>query len=163
MTDVPPLPTYLAQWDGFVLGRVAELCNRLFDQALAPLGITGQHLGVLMVLEHVGPHVQAHLSAPLRIDKATMVRLVNELEARELAQRQPHPDDRRAVLVTITAQGRHMVQDATAIGERVTTEVFGVLRADEQQQLRHLLVRIAERAAPFEQPARTEDAMPDAL
>lgn len=140
------LPPYLAQWPGFVLGRVAEMGNRLFDAALAPLNITGHHLGVLMVLAHLGPQVQAHISDPVQIDKATMVRLINDLEQRGLVERRPHPGDRRAVLVHITDAGRNTVHEATAIGERVTEELFGVLSVAEQRTLRQLLVRIAERA-----------------
>lgn len=153
MAEIPPLPAYLTEWNGFVLSRVAEMGNRLFDRGLEPLGITGQHLGVLMTLHHLGPQVQARLSDPVQIDKATMVRLVNDLEAAALVQRRPHPHDRRAVLVHLTDAGRDTVARATAIGEEVTARLFGVLMPAEQATLRELLTRIAAQAARMEPPA----------
>lgn len=146
MADVPALPPYLTQWMGFVLSRVAEMSNALFDAALQPLGISGQHLGVLMILEHRGAQVQARLSDPTRIDKAAMVRLVNDLERAGYVQRLPHPDDKRAVLVHLTDDGRDLLRRAVEVGERVTAQLFGTLTPEEQHTLRQLLTRIAANA-----------------
>lgn len=159
MTDVPLLPPYLTPWTGFLLSRVASMGNRLFDRALQPLGLTGSHLGVLMVLRHLGPQVQAHLSAPLQVDKPTMVRLVNELEATGLAERHPHPNDRRAVLVHLTDAGTAMLDHAITVGERVTAELFSVLSTEEQHTLRALLIRIAAHVAPFEGDSSDNELM----
>jgi MarR family transcriptional regulator, lower aerobic nicotinate degradation pathway regulator len=151
MSEIAPLPTFLTRWTGFVLGHVAELSDTRFQRALEPLGIAEQHVGVLLLLEHLGPQVQAHMSPYLRIDKATMVRLVNDLERARLVERRPNPHDRRAVLVHLTDAGQHAITEVNAIMERVAAEVFGVLTPDEQQTVRRLLTRVAEHVPPLDE------------
>jgi DNA-binding MarR family transcriptional regulator len=51
------------------------------------------------------PMTQAALGEALRIDRTTMVALIDELEARGYVQRKRHPDDRRAFLVHPTKAG----------------------------------------------------------
>lgn len=143
---IAPLPRALVPWTGFVLGKVAEMSQAYFARALEPLGITPQHLGILMVLHDVGPQKQSRLSEPLQINRATMVRLINECEAAELVQRRAHPSDRRAHLLHLTAHGLDVMERAVAIGAKATSEVFGVLDADEQAALHAYLVRLAVHA-----------------
>ncbi|MDP4511385.1 MarR family transcriptional regulator [Nonomuraea sp. G32] len=52
-----------------------------------------------------GPLVQARLSERLSVFKPVVVTLVNELEAMGLAERRPHPRDRRAVQVHLLPAG----------------------------------------------------------
>ena len=80
MFETHPIPDHLTTFTGFILGRVAGLVQQFYVPALAPLGITGQHLAILLTLEHFGPQVQAHLTNQLGIDKTTMVDLLNLLE-----------------------------------------------------------------------------------
>lgn len=156
MANIPALPPFMAQWMGFVLGRVADMSNAMFDRALQPLGISGPHLGVLMTLAHHGAMVQARLSDHTRIDKGAMVRFVNELVAGGYVERQPNPDDKRAVLVHLTERGRELLERAIAVGTQVTLELFSVLSPDEQQIFQQMLIRIAARAEP--EPLNETDA-----
>ena len=73
--------------------------------------------------------------------------LVNRLEAAGLLVRNPHPEDGRAVLASITTEGRAVMQRATdAIVE--ARFALGAL-TDEQHADRHL------RPPPWWQPAAT--------
>jgi DNA-binding MarR family transcriptional regulator len=144
MDDVLPLPPYLTKWTGFVLGRVSAHSDRLFRDALRPFAIHEPHFGILLLLEHRGPQVQAHLSAPLRIDKATMVGLVNDLEQLGYVRRAPNPRDRRAVLVQITDPGLTLVAEINDLAAQIEAQVYAALSPAERQTLHELLVRVAE-------------------
>jgi DNA-binding MarR family transcriptional regulator len=133
---------------GFVMYQVAEIGHTLFSNAITPLGINEQQLGVLGVLESFGPQVQAHLSPPLRIDKAKMVGIVNELEERGLVQRLPHPQDRRAVLVHLTEAGKEMLQRSEELVKCFSIQYFAVFSPEELQLFHELLVRLADTHAP---------------
>jgi DNA-binding MarR family transcriptional regulator len=66
----------------------------------------GPIVTVLDLIIESGPMTQKALGTALRIDRTTMVALVDDLEARGLAERRRHPRDRRAFLVTATPLGR---------------------------------------------------------
>lgn len=141
MPEPISLPPSLTKWTGFVLAQVANLGEAVYEQAISSLGITGPHLSVLMVLEHNGPSVQAHLSVPLQIDKATMVGLINLLEEKGLVKRKPHPKDRRAFLIHITQKGRNTVTKAAAINKSISKDFFGALSSQEQKLFHDFLLR----------------------
>lgn len=69
-------------------------------------GLTMQRTHLLWVLFHGGPATQAHLSEALAVTPRYVTTLVDAVEATGLAQREPHPTDRRAVLVHLTERGR---------------------------------------------------------
>ncbi len=68
-----------------------------------PMSITEAH--AIGELHHGGPATQQRLATALRLQKSTVSRLVDQLEAAGIATRQPNPADRRSVLVSLTALG----------------------------------------------------------
>ncbi len=148
MFELQPIPDHLTSFTGFILGRVANLVQQFYGPALAPLGITGQHLAILLTLEACGPQVQAHLVNQLSIDKTTMVELLNLLEEQGRVKRQPHPQDRRAHLVHITPEGSETIRRAKAIDEATAQHFFSELAPSEQHYLLDVLMRLGKTAAP---------------
>jgi DNA-binding MarR family transcriptional regulator len=68
--------------------------------------------------------------------------LVDDLEARGLVERQPHPEDRRAKLVSLTTAGRRQL----AAAQRVIDEppaAFAALPAKDLALLRRVLDKLA--------------------
>ena len=61
------------------------------------------------------------------VDPSTMVQLVDELEAAGLAKRRPHPRDRRAREVVLTAKGRRLRERGRQMAGQVENEVLGGL------------------------------------
>ncbi len=53
-----------------------------------------------------GPLTLNELAEALYLDKSTASRVVDGLERKGYARRAPHPDDRRAVLLTATPEGK---------------------------------------------------------
>lgn len=80
---------------------------RRADQAL---GVPPGQLSALSVLVFGGERTIADLAEAEQVTSPTMTRIVDGLERAALAERQPHPDDGRAVLVKATRKGRQLMQ-----------------------------------------------------
>ena len=123
-----------------VLSRVTRLARHLDRQRRA--AFAEQHLetwefDVLAALRRSGAPYQLSPGQLLRetlVTSGTMTNRVDRLAARGLVARSDHPDDRRAVLVTLTAAGKLAV-DATmsALLEYERDILDGLTTADRDQ------------------------------
>ncbi len=88
-----------------ILGRLFRLAPQLTD--LLDLGAREYGMGfargrVLWALQESGPVVMRALSQRLGISPRTVTGLIDALEADGWVTRTPHPDDRRATIITLT-------------------------------------------------------------
>ncbi len=79
---------------------------------------------LMSLLDELGPSTVGALAQADRCSQPTMTGLVNGLVDKGWVQRDPHPDDARASLVTMTAEGRQMLttvrhRNATLVAERI--------------------------------------------
>jgi DNA-binding MarR family transcriptional regulator len=88
------------------------------------------------------PHTLRALAERLAADPPYVTLMVDDLEKRGLVQRMPHPEDRRAKLVQLTAAGRAAATRADAILD----EPPAALRDVPAEDLAALL-RVLERLA----------------
>src|SRR5262245_57513983 len=90
----------------FLLYRAAEQSHSLANDMLARMALTARQVGILTLVIEREPMTQKALGDALRIDRTTMVALIDDLEAKGYVARQRHPRDRRAFLVHPTDPGR---------------------------------------------------------
>lgn len=141
-TPRPPLPEELKGWIGFMLKKALQELLEIFNQYLAPLGVEPRHLGVLWLLRARGPMRQVALGEAMRLDRTTIMRLVDDLELRGLVRRAPDPEDRRAHAVTITPEGLRLLQQARPLLEAAENHFLRRLSLEERVTLRTLLERL---------------------
>lgn len=84
----------------------------------------------------VGPQTQRELADRLGADQPYVTLMVRDLETRGLVRRTPHPTDRRAKLVELTASGRAVATRADAILDEPPAGLHGAPRADLEAVLR---------------------------
>ncbi len=77
---------------------------------LAERGLTLARAALLWQLQLDGPSTQHALSRALRVTPRNITGLVDALEADGLVSRKAHPTDRRATLVTLTADGTSLAR-----------------------------------------------------
>lgn len=147
--DWEPLPECLSHWTGFVLHWVTELGAQFYTHAMAPLKLSPLQVGILQLLAGEGSMVQARLGEKLRVDKATMVNLLNDLEEQDLIERRPHPSDGRAYEVHLLNAGEQRIQEAERASIEANKQFFAALTPEEQRTLNELLKRIAINNAPL--------------
>ncbi len=126
----------------FRLYRAAETAGRLGNESLEPLGISARHYGVLTLLADRAPRPQHELGAMLRIDRSTMVRLIDELEAKGLVERGRDPADRRAYAIQPTSAGRALQAQAAALQAACDVRYLQPLTPAEREHLFQLLLKL---------------------
>jgi DNA-binding MarR family transcriptional regulator len=85
---------------------------------------------------------QRTIADTLRLDRATVVALVDALEVRGLARRVQSREDRRANAVELTPIGRRVLKRADALMEECETAFVATLREEERGQLQAILERM---------------------
>lgn len=141
--DWEPLPECLGHWTGFVLHWVTELGSQFYARAMASLNLRPLQVGILQLLAAEGAMVQARIGEKLRVDKATMVTLLNGLEEQGLVERRPHMSDRRAYEIHLLEAGKQRLQAAEKLSVEAAQQFFSALTPQEQQTLNELLRRVA--------------------
>jgi DNA-binding MarR family transcriptional regulator len=89
------------------------------------------------------PMTLSELAEANNLDAPYVTLIVDKLESHGLVQRQPHPEDRRRKLVTLTAAGHRAIATANAILLRPPPAI-STLPADGLRQLTELLMRIVD-------------------
>jgi DNA-binding MarR family transcriptional regulator len=141
--DESPPPEPLASAPGFLLSWNGQRIARNFASALEPLGIRPPHFGVLTLIDTHPGSAQRELVERSMIDASTMVAVVDELEQRGLAERRPHPADRRKRAVYLTAKGSRTLERARKVAGQTAAEMFAALDESEIATLRKLLRKLA--------------------
>ena len=97
------------------LMRVHQLVLTELDELLRPLGLTFARYEVLVLLSFSrrGALPLGKIGERLQVHATSVTPLVKRLESAGLIQRTPHPEDGRAVLASITPEGRQVLQQAT--------------------------------------------------
>jgi DNA-binding MarR family transcriptional regulator len=127
---------------GYLLKHAALRLSALTGPALEPYGVDGKELAVLGVLDTAEPLSQQQAAQRLRIDRTTMVALVDTLEGKGLVVRRPDPGDRRKNMVELTSRGRDTLRDGGLAVEGAEREFLSKLPDDEARLLRELLDRV---------------------
>jgi DNA-binding MarR family transcriptional regulator len=147
-TELPPLPPGLERRLGAVLSWAAQNAQEVADRAVEPLGLTVKHFGVMTFLRQPGGELgslsQQAIGERLRIDRTTMVALIDELEQKGYVKRERNPDDRRAYAISLTAAGRRAQARAEKGVDAHAHRFFGRLSEPERQELHRLLGRLIE-------------------
>jgi DNA-binding MarR family transcriptional regulator len=141
--DREAFPPALLDRVGFLLSMAKGGAEAICGDALSEVGITARQLGILTVLETEGPHSQQSLAEWMRLDRTTMVALIDALEGPGFVRRERNPDDRRAYLLQTTAAGRRVQQRGMKLLLRAEERFLATLSAGERVQLRELLAKIA--------------------
>ena len=132
------------------LMRVHQLVLTELDELLRPLGLTFARYEVLVLLSFSrrGALPLGKIGERLQVHATSVTPLVKRLEAAELIRRTPHPEDGRAVLASITPQGRLVLAQAT---EAILRAQFalGSLSEDDCDRLTDLLTPARAAAGDF--------------
>lgn len=140
------VPQRLAMNAWVKLARAANAVGSRLARRLAEYDLTESQFGVLDALYHLGPLHQRDLAQKILRTTGNVTLVVDNLERRELVQRERGHEDRRYVKVHLTAAGEALIRSVfPRHADAVATEL-AVLSTDEHRQLTRLCRRLA--AAP---------------
>jgi DNA-binding MarR family transcriptional regulator len=126
------------------LMRSAHRLRRSSMRSLAPLGLTpAQERMLRLVSRGEGPWRMGELAARMGIVPRSATSLVDALEQAGLVVRAIDPDNRRAVLVTLTDQGRAVQRAMAEARADAGEDLFAQLDDRERVLLAELLDKVA--------------------
>jgi DNA-binding MarR family transcriptional regulator len=113
-----------------LLDRVLMLAVLLNDDMTRDLerrGLTRSRAHLVWELHHRGPSTQQTLAQALRVTPRAVTGLVDALVDSGFVTREPHPDDRRATLVTFTQRGVQTAKTLERDHFELARKLFGDL------------------------------------
>lgn len=120
--------------EGEAHSRLSDVCHSLD----LPVNL----LRAALVVDRRDPVSMRDLARHFRVDASYCTALVDGLEDQGIAERRPHPTDRRIKTVVLTDRGRSLLEDARGLISQ-PPPAFGVLSPAELRQLRELLSKVA--------------------
>jgi DNA-binding MarR family transcriptional regulator len=128
---------------GVVAGlvRASFLVNAVYSESAREYGLTVQQ-GQLLCVLMAQPYGMGDLGVTLGLEKSSLTGLVDRAVRRGLVRREPDPDDRRAVHVVLTEEGRELAEEFYAATCRRVDELAAGLGTPDRDRLAALLGRV---------------------
>ncbi|MFD1363590.1 MarR family winged helix-turn-helix transcriptional regulator [Lentibacillus salinarum] len=99
---------------------------------------------VLEALYHKGNLTVKQIAESVLINAGSMTYVIDKLEDKELLERRPCKDDRRAVYIHITDKGKQLMDAIFPKHEAAIEEMFQNITPDEKRTVINILKRIGQ-------------------
>ncbi|MFC3102120.1 MarR family winged helix-turn-helix transcriptional regulator [Altererythrobacter lauratis] len=122
------------------------------DERLRRIGQSASRMETLAAIMNMpDPKSQSDVARRLRLEGATVTRMIDVLSREGLVERAPDPADRRVNLLSITPAGEAALRDIFAVYDSLRDHVLADLDPAERAMLHDMLGRIIARVdAPQE-------------
>lgn len=114
---------------------VSRLARRLRNEGSGSESLSATGIAVLARLRREGPQTLQALASAERIRPPSMTRIVDRLVELGHVTREPHPDDRRAVLVALASPGEEFLADTVRQRSSWLAERLGRLDAPDRDAI----------------------------
>ena len=144
-TDVSAMEVF-----GALMGASAELLSAV-NFTLARHGLSQARFRLLLRLRQAGRRGlhPRELAEKLGIERASVTSLLDGIERKGLAKRQPFEGDRRSIMVALTPKGIHFIDSLAPVRLRKIAELMSCLSVAERKTLVSLLDRIQSNIPAF--------------
>ncbi|HEX2527941.1 MAG TPA: MarR family transcriptional regulator [Geminicoccus sp.] len=147
---VSALEAHLGYWLRFVSNQVSQA----FSLKVATFGVTVAEWVVLRELYDQDSVVPSMLAERLGMTRGAISKLVDRLVDKELVAKSVDKEDRRFQALTLTAGGRALVPELSALADRNDEEFFGHLdpadRAGLEAIMREIVRRQGLKSVPYD-------------
>ncbi len=117
--------------------------DRLSGGLIEPHGLTNQQFLALLLIRDNEGLSQVELTAQLDSDQNTISSMVRRLAERGLLNRSPHPNDRRAVRLVVTAAGAELVDKTLPDVDRLSLKLAALMPAKHEKAIVGWLEKVA--------------------
>jgi DNA-binding MarR family transcriptional regulator len=124
------------------LRQAARHVTRLYDEALAPVGLGLNQYAILSKLDRFGPQTLQTLAERLVMDRSTLGHLLRPLETRGLAASRVGDTDRRHRLVALTPAGTALMAAARPLWQDAERRFQTAFGTEESLALRTALKQV---------------------
>lgn len=127
---------------GFILHDVARLLRTTYDRRVRELGLTRSQWWVLTHLFRKDGITQSELAETLELEKPSLGRLLDRLEAKGWVRREACPNDRRAKRIFLTQAADTPMQVMREIASGVREDALSGLSDDDRDRFVDILLTI---------------------
>ena len=127
---------------GFILNDVARLMRVTFDRRVKTLGLTRSQWWVLNHLFRNNGATQSELADILEIEKATLGRLLDRMEAKGWIKREEHATDRRAKRVFLTDEVEPAVKTMRTAAADLRRDALDSFDVEDRERFVDMLLAI---------------------
>lgn len=127
---------------GFLVNDVARLMRTVYDRRVRSLGLTRSQWWVLNHLYVSDGISQTELADLLDVEKPTLGRLLDRLEAKDWVRRRPDAADRRVRRVHLTPQVQGLMGELRRVARELRSDALMGMSAAERDQFIATLILI---------------------
>ncbi len=127
---------------GFILNDVARLLRTTYDRRMKVLGLTRSQWWVLTHLYRNDGVTQSELAEILEVEKPTLGRLLDRLEAKGWVRRKEHAADRRAKRVFLTEEVGPAMKAMRVAAAEMRRDALAGLTSSQQSQFVDTLIAV---------------------
>ena len=142
---MPPaitFPQVLRDWSEIFMHRSIRDFKRFMDES----GLSSSQVGALMQLYRCEACGISDIGEHLGITNPAASQLVERLVQLSLVKRDEDPNDRRARQLTLTPQGRSLIESGIEARRRWMEQLTAALTPDEQQTIAGVLILLTDAA-----------------
>lgn len=142
---------------GEVFLRVSRLVRRHLSSVLGPWGLSPHQARALAVVARHEPVRPGVIAGHLRIAPRSVTDVLDALADQSLVQREADPEDRRALVIRLTARGSEVAAEIESARRAALATFFAALDPAERASLRGLLARLETELADNRAPIVSSD------
>ncbi|WP_018128028.1 MarR family winged helix-turn-helix transcriptional regulator [Balneola vulgaris] len=126
--------------------RASESIMRRLCRSLSEVGLTISQFGVLESLLHLGPQNQKEIGTKLLKSGGNITLVIDNLEKNGYVKRKKDDNDRRALIVSLTAKGEKFISEYFPKHLEKIEEEFNVLSETEKKELARICKKVGMKA-----------------
>jgi len=127
---------------GFIIGDVSRMLRTVYDRRVEPLGLTRAQWRVLTRISRKEGCTQTELAAVLEIEKPTLGRLIDRLQANDWVERRADENDARTKRIFLTSRAQPVLKKMYSLADEVLDAAFSGLSREQADQLLQSLLHV---------------------
>lgn len=120
----------------FLIMKLSDICLVSLNNRLKDLDLTINQANFLVVINTEESLPQSYISQLLNIRGGSVTKALKRLEAKELVEIYPNPENKSKNIVEITDKGRKATQEFIEIIEEIENEIFSDFTLEEKEKLK---------------------------
>ena len=145
---------------GYLFRRMQQIAVSIFMEECRSFDLTPVQYAALVAI-HTHPGIDAtRLSAVIAFDRSTLGSVIARLQAKDLVERKPAPEDKRIKLLYLTKPGAAILKDIIPAVDRAQARMLEPLKPADRKTLTALLEQLVDLNNEASRvPLRAEDAL----
>lgn len=132
----------VTQQIGHLLRRATQRHTAIFQKHIGDQQLTAIQFVTLCAIYDKGPSSQIELVEATAVDQATIRGIINRLKSRGLVHLSPSIEDKRKVIISLTAAGKALLENTIPKAQQISQLTMENLNPAEQVAIVYLLSKI---------------------